>query len=1339
LKVTGSAGGANYIAVSQNAAGVALVEATITNGSTGQIKDDVATVSGSAFINEGIHQSANATGGGASVNIDNSGLIEISAEGNGALTPVGVAQATAEVTSGIHQHALGVNTVLAPTEVDASVALTNESTGIITVVAAANVFGLTSARAFATVDTGISQFAFVSQLGATHQEGGASVALTNDGLITIAARAHATGAAFASADAVVTDSGIFQEASGGDVSSVTLTNSLGATLNVDATAVAHASTGRAEAFATVSSGIQQEVFAGGDQDSATITLTNDGTINVHAIASAFGATEATAFASVDTGISQTAEDATVSNATITNTGTIDIVAHAHAVASGFAEATATVNFGISQTATGSGLAGSSATDTLTNSGTLNIHAIATASGATSAFAFASVDNGILQTARDAVVTNATLTNSGTIDIAALALAKATGRASASATINTGISQNADGDALAASSATVTLTNSGTINLHAIATADGGPTASASASVDMGISQNAFDAFSTNAVLTNSGTIDILAHAVAAGTGFASADASVSTGIYQSAFGSALAASTANVTLTNSGTINIHALATANGGPTAEAFASVSEGIDQFAEDAVNTNVSLTNSGTIDLLAQAVANATGFATADATIDTGIDQFASGFGVVATSASVALDNSGTINIHAVATANGGPTADAFASVSTGIDQAAEGAFSANVALTNSGLLSIEALANAIATGDAFASASINNSGIDQFARAVTATGSTASVSLTNTSSGTIDIIAHAVAVGGTAATADAHIPNNGIFQEAEDADSVSVSLDNAGTINIEAIAQADPTGRALANAFIATSSDSAGIFQRAFASNNDVSASVSLTNTGNINIEASATATGGTSGDANARVRHGVSQVADNANVASVALTNSGHLDIGAKAFASGSSAFAHATVTTGVRQFATGDGSLGSTATASLTNASSGVIDIHARASAIGDTFASAFASVSTGVFQEASGAVTNTVSFSNSGTFNVSANAFASAVTDATASAFAFGVIQTLPAGGVESFTNAGNVSGVADATATASQTAFPRAFASDVFVNGSAGGPVSILNTSSGTFDVSAAAAGLSGSASAFGMFVADFTAGGTLTGTIENDGVMNVTAKAPGSAFALGIGVEADEFTGTVTNKGNLHVAAIGSVATAIGISVAAFSTPTGLGAGTVVNDGGTLWAGVSSDGITFTRGVAINVTNAPNTTNINLMGTTQDGDIYGDINVVAGDTITVSNGVTHFDGVINDTGAMVGTLAISAGGTLEFANGLGLHNAAELPAHAFVDTFTQAGTLELELTPNPVPVPPTALIGTAGFISATNVTLGGNVLLQIDPGLYSNSTLYQVIFSPNTIVGT
>jgi len=1344
LKVTGSAGGANYIAVSQNAAGVAGVEATITNGTTGQIKVDVGTVSGSAFINEGIHQSANATGGSASVSLDNSGLIEISAEGNSPLTPVGVAHATAVITSGIHQSVHGFNT--GTSELDAAATLTNESTGTITVVAAANVTGLTSAHAIATVDTGISQFAHVTQ-GGLIGEGDASVALTNDGLITIAARAHATAPNFALASASVFDSGIFQRALNGDNSSVALTNSLGATLNVDATAVAHATAGHAHAIATVSSGIFQEATAGGDQDSATITLTNDGTINVHAIASAFGAGTATAFASVNTAISQSALASFDSNATITNTGTIDVLAHAVASAGNLAKATAHVDSAISQSASGSAITGSAATVTLTNSGTINIHAIASANASTTAKAFASIDNGIEQSAFDATVTNATLTNSstGTIDIVAHAIANAAGFASASATVSNGISQSVDGSGLAGSSASATLTNDGTINIHAIATAAAGVNATAFASVSTGISQEAFDAFTSNLSLTNSGTIDIVAHAIANAAGDASAQAIIDTGIEQFATGSDLALSSVTVSLTNSstGTINIHALASANGGTTGSAFATVFSGIDQFAEEGTNTNVSLTNDGTIDIVAQAIANATGKAIAFASVDTGISQFASGFGAAATSASVSLTNSGTINIHAIASADGGPTAHAFATIDTAIQQAAEGAFDASVALTNSGTISIHAIANATATGAARAVASINNSAISQFASATTSTGSTSSVSLTNTSTGTIDILAHAVALGGVTATASALLPNNGIRQEADGADSASVSLDNAGTINIEAIAHADPTGRALANAFIATSSDSAAILQEAFASNNDVAATVSLTNSGNINIEASASATGGTSGVANAVVVHGISQVADNANVASATLTNSGHLDIGAKAFASGSSAFAHATVRTGVRQFATGDSSLGSAATASLTNTSTGVIDIHAGASAIAGTFASAVASVSTGVFQEARDSVTNTVSFSNSGTFEVSANAFASAVTHAFASAFARGVEQFLPGSGVASFTNSGHFSVVANATATATATtvtARATANATGLFVDVPAGGTVSVLNTSSGVFDVSAAAHGLSGSASALGIVADDFTAGGTLSGTIENDGLMNVTARAPNAAFALGIGVEADEFTGTITNKGNLHVAAIGSAPSAIAIGFTTFSTPTGLGVGTVVNDGGTLWAGVSTDGgITFTRGVAIDATNAPNTINVNLKGTTQDGDIYGDINVVAGDTITVSNGVTHFDGVINDTGAMVGTLAISAGGTLEFANGLGLHNAAELPAHAFVDTFTQAGTLELEVTPNPVPVPPTALIGTAGFISATNATLGGNVLLQVDPGLYNNSTTYQVIFSPNTITGT
>src|SRR5689334_5560489 len=163
LKVAGG-GAAAYVGVSQNATGTSAVEASITNSATGSIKVDVATVDAFGSIQTGIIQDANATAGSASVNMDNSGLIEISSIATSPIVPIAAAQATAFISSGIHQSANGVGGTLSA--VEASVSLHNESTGTINVVAAANVFGLTSAKAFATVDTGISQLAFVTQGGA---------------------------------------------------------------------------------------------------------------------------------------------------------------------------------------------------------------------------------------------------------------------------------------------------------------------------------------------------------------------------------------------------------------------------------------------------------------------------------------------------------------------------------------------------------------------------------------------------------------------------------------------------------------------------------------------------------------------------------------------------------------------------------------------------------------------------------------------------------------------------------------------------------------------------------------------------------------------------------------------------------------------------------------------------------------------------------------------------------------------------------------------------------------------------------------------------------------------
>jgi uncharacterized protein with beta-barrel porin domain len=286
-------------------------------------------------------------------------------------------------------------------------------------------------------------------------------------------------------------------------------------------------------------------------------------------------------------------------------------------------------------------------------------------------------------------------------------------------------------------------------------------------------------------------------------------------------------------------------------------------------------------------------------------------------------------------------------------------------------------------------------------------------------------------------------------------------------------------------------------------------------------------------------------------------------------------------------------------------------------------------------------------------------------------------------------------------------------------------------------------------------------------------IAGKVENDGTMLVTANGS-NAIANGVIVLGDEFQGpiatfqgSIVNKGKLIVSAVAPAghaahATAIAMGFSSSTSAPGdlpggtvanngklwvghttspanpgqhsvaLVNGTIINDGGTLVAEQTIGGVT-TRGTAITVLGAPNPINILLKGTNADGHIYGDIEVRNGDTVTVSNGKTLFDGIVNDPADKVSALSISAGGTLEFVN-----NLSEGPAHAYVNTFLQAGTLGIEVNPTPVAVAPTATT-TAGFVSANSATLSGALLLTTAPGIYADHTTYQVVFSATPIVGT
>ena len=125
---------------------------------------------------------------------------------------------------------------------------------------------------------------------------------------------------------------------------------------------------------------------------------------------------------------------------------------------------------------------------------------------------------------------------------------------------------------------------------------------------------------------------------------------------------------------------------------------------------------------------------------------------------------------------------------------------------------------------------------------------------------------------------------------------------------------------------------------------------------------------------------------------------------------------------------------------------------------------------------------------------------------------------------------------------------------------------------------------------------------------------------------------------------------------------------------------------------------------------------------------------------DTVTISNGHTKFDGVINDPN-WVGALNVTANATLELANGTQQYNSNEDPAHGFVDSFDQEGTLQLDINPNPRASSDYApAYSTAGFISANNAHVAGAVVLRPELGLYGDSTLYQVVFSEDQpITGT
>src|SRR5262249_54611334 len=148
-------------------------------------------------------------------------------------------------------------------------------------------------------------------------------------------------------------------------------------------------------------------------------------------------------------------------------------------------------------------------------------------------------------------------------------------------------------------------------------------------------------------------------------------------------------------------------------------------------------------------------------------------------------------------------------------------------------------------------------------------------------------------------------------------------------------------------------------------------------------------------------------------------------------------------------------------------------------------------------------------------------------------------------------------------------------------------------------------------------------------------ISGTLENDVNGSIFVKAvarDGSARAGGMGIQAQQFVGSIINKGSVTAIASGIDTVS---AAAIFFLPGGTGSvdavGHVTNDGGYLFANEIVDG-SSQPGWAIDDTFEPNTVNVDLEGNDgRTGIIHGNISIGPNDTITVENGKTIFDGSI------------------------------------------------------------------------------------------------------------
>lgn len=802
---------------------------------------------------------------------------------------------------------------------------------------------------------------------------------------------------------------------------------------------------------------------------------------------------------------------------------------------------------------------------------------------------------------------------------------------------------------------------------------------------------------------------------------------------------------------------------------------------------VDAIISIENAGTVSIKALATAtNEAGHAVANANLLDAVTQIATAPNATV---SASLINSGLFDLGASASATGTDfpgdiAARATASATGGLHQEATveggGGGSASTSITNSGTILFNGAATANSIGDALARASASEA---VFMRAQANGGGVGVTSTTFSNSGTLTAGATALATSSAgAATAESTLGGgeHGLFHlrtasngSGDDSSTVIVTNAAAGRITGTSIATANGTtianSNAIADSLLVTKVQSNG---------QDGGLSIAtLTNNGRIDFGATSVASAlaeGSQSGAIATIGSAILQVAEaegspqiENRTAAVNLINSatGAIRVIGSASATGDLANASSQLDPAVLQQATTTGA----ASATFTNGGSFLAS--STASATGLTGTAQAGAV--GVEQEVTGN-TALATFANTGAFTVqsSAGMFGETSGSALASSIgytAFGDPLAL------AVTNSGTVVVTADAQVAGPATAgalglgFYGTYDPTAVVEGDEGGG------HGGTEGHGGPTNGGHGTGEG-GPVIWEEEAANSLSGAVTNSGSLTVTASATGSilmdaaaaglalpaapadlpvgATAVGMDFQSAVNTATLTNTGSITVSARTNVgvASATGILVRDFDAspilPPEGAIFTIINDGGSITARESTDGgLTWTHGLAIDTTLAPNAVDIRLL---DGGSIYGNIDISADDSITVAGGATYFDGLINPNGEFEGALTIASGGALHFMDPRTANPSYDGPAGGYVNTFTVAsgGTLVLEM---PLSFSgsgaPSGLAGALAIpaphtvIAANTVTLAGGLQLNLSTpnGLFENFYSIDNIIDANVLNGT